>query len=361
MRPTAERIALILLLVLAFAGVTSSAEPVRQPAPDFTCDSWLNSRPLNLADLRGRVVLIDFWEYTCINCIRTFPYLRRWNALYGPLGLTVIGVHTPEFAFARDPKRVAEAAKRFGLTFPIAVDGGYQVWNAFHNEAWPAKYLIDKNGNIAFTHIGEGDYAEFERHIQELLKEADPQLNFAGARFAPPRDGLVSGCAPATPETYLGFARGERLANAGGYQSFKPAAYQAPAAIPLDGYALSGKWLATPESLSLTDGDAAKGASLTLHYRAKSVYLVAGSDDGSNRPLYLAQDGKALTQGVHGVDVRADAAGRTYVELSGKRMYYLIENPGFAEHTIKLTAGAPGFSLYSFTFGNNCENAFDHR
>jgi thiol-disulfide isomerase/thioredoxin len=349
---------LALAVVIAARGAMLAA--TRVPAPDFSCKIWLNSPPLTLEKLRGKVVLIDFWEYTCINCIRTFPYLRRWNALYAPLGLVVIGVHTPEFAFGRDPARVAQAAKRFGFTFPIAVDSDYAVWNAFDNEAWPAKYLIDKDGRIAYVHIGEGDYAEFERHIQELLKEANPKLSFADPKFTPeganPRWG--EGCAAPTPETYLGFERGERIANAGGYNQLHEAAYVAPKTIPLDGYALSGTWIATPEAIA----DRAGGAALSLHYHAKSVYLVAGSDDGSPKPLYVTQDGRPLVQDARGVDVKSDAQGRTYIALAGKRMYYVVDNSaGDGEHTLVLSGGAPGLSLYSFTFGTDCENKFDHR
>ncbi len=225
----------MLSLVILFAPIASRAES-RVPAPDFSCDVWFNSPPLRLLNLRGKVVLIDFWEYTCINCIRTFPYLRRWNALYAPLGLVIIGVHTPEFPFARDPKRVQEAARRFGLSFPIAVDSDYRVWNAFHNEAWPAKYLIDKDGNVAFVHLGEGDYAEFEAHIRELLKEANPRLQFNDPKFAASRDdsASIAGCGQETPETYLGFERGDGLANAGGYHRLERSRIRAAAGDPAE-------------------------------------------------------------------------------------------------------------------------------
>jgi thiol-disulfide isomerase/thioredoxin len=348
-------------IAIALTSAALAAEPSRAPAPNFSGEAWLNSKPLRLPDLRGKVVLVDFWEYTCINCIRTFPYLRRWNSIYGPLGLVVIGVHTPEFAFAKDHGRVEEAAKRFRLTFPIAIDSDYKIWDAFHNEAWPAKYLIDKDGNVAFVHLGEGDYAEFERHIQALLAEANPQLKFSDPKFTPLADNAMppASCGATTPETYLGFARGERLANSGGYQANKDAAYNAPESIPVDGYALSGRWLATPEAAAHRGGGS--GDALTLHYQAKSVYLVAGADGMFPGPLYISQDGKPVQQDARGVEVKVDAQGRTMVTLSGKRMYYLIKNPDSGEHTLKLTAAAAPFSLYSFTFGDNCENAFDHR
>jgi len=335
----------------------------RTPAPDFQCKVWLNSPPLTLRELRGKVVLIDFWEYTCINCIRTFPYLRRWNELYGPLGLVVIGVHTPEFDFAKDPARVADAAKRFKFTFPIAVDSEREIWAAFDNNAWPAKYLIDKDGRIAFSHLGEGDYAEFERHIQELLKEANPKLTFAGPKFDIPADTREAGgvCQEPTPETYLGFARGERIANQDGYQPLKEIVYRDPGALMANEYALSGRWLAAPEFVRHVESAKEPGEDyLDLNYRAKAVYLVAGSDDGSVKSLYVSEDGKPLPKESRGADVKSDSAGRTYIALAAKRMYYVVNNPHVAQHTLRLSATAPGVSLYSFTFGNDCENPFDH-
>jgi len=359
-----RRIAIILILALAIVTIAPArprADSARTPAPDFTGKAWINSAPLRLSRLRGKVVLVDFWEYTCINCIRTFPALRRWNSLYGPLGLVIIGVHTPEFAFAKDDGRVREAVKRFGLTFPIVVDSDYKIWDAFHNEAWPAKYLIDKDGNIALVHLGEGQYTEFETQIQKLLTEANPRLDFTGAKFAMPPPEPVAGCAQETPETYLGFERGDRLVNESGYQRLKPASYTAPADISPNGYALNGRWLATPESIQHPYGAGGADNSLTLRYEAKSVYLVAGSEDGTAKTLDITQDGKPVAKNAMGVDLKTDAEGRTSAALIGKRMYYLIDNPEFGPHTLKLTAAAAPLSLYSFTFGNNCENAFDHR
>ena len=354
------------LLILALLAPTLRGEwqdEGRPPAPDFQTKVWLNSTPLTLKELRGKVVLIDFWEYTCINCIRTFPYLRRWNALYGPLGLVVIGVHTPEFDFAKDPARVADATRRFKFTFPIAVDSDRRIWDAFNNDAWPAKYLIDKDGRIAYSHLGEGDYAEFERHIQQLLKEANPKLTFASAKFDIPADSREGGgvCQEATPETYLGFTRGDRIANQDGYKPLTEAAYQDPGNLMANEYALSGRWLAAPEYVRHVGSSTNLGDDyLDLKYRAKTVYLVAGSDDGSPKPLYVTEDGKPLPKDSRGVDVKIDSSGRTYIELGAKRMYYVVNNPHFEQHTLRLSATAPAISLYSFTFGNECENAFDH-
>ncbi len=352
------------MIVCGATRIEADPNTPRTPVPDFSTGIWLNSKPLTPKDLRGKIIFVDFWEYTCINCIRTFPYLRRWNQLYGPDGLVVIGVHTPEFEFAKNPKNVADAVKRFGFTFPIAVDSDYSIWNAFHNNAWPADYLVDKDGNIAFVHYGEGDYGDFELEIRKLLKEENPKLDFAAAKYAIPSDANAdifgSVCHRPTPETYLGFARGVTDANPGGEDRTKEVTYVAPAPIPVDSFALNGAWLADAESVRHTRSAKGLKDSVDLHYQAKAVYLVAGSDDGSPKHLYVLQDGKPLPAGSRGVDVKTDRQGRTYVDLARKRMYYVAENPEFGDHSLGLFATDPGVSLYSFTFGNNCENKFAH-
>ncbi len=352
-----------LAFALAWAPLCARAAN-REPAPDFSCPVWLNSKPLKLSDLRGKVVLVDFWEYTCINCIRTFPYLRRWNQLYAPLGLVIIGVHTPEFDFAKNPALVKDAARRFGLTFPIAVDSDRTVWAAFHNDAWPADYLIDKDGNVAFVHFGEGEYADMEQRIQALLKEANPKLDFAAAKFSIAEDKPMFGgvCRVSTPELYIGAERDDHIANEGGLAAMNAKHYSAPTKIPLDDFALDGGWFAAPEYVKLVPAPGSDThGSLTLHYRSKAVYLVAGSIDGAGSRVWLEQDGRPLSPDARGVDVKTDATGNTYVDLGAKRMYYLVNNPNFGEHKLTLTATSTDTALYSFTFGNNCETPFEHK
>jgi thiol-disulfide isomerase/thioredoxin len=331
-------------------------------APEISADVWINSPPLTLGELRGKVVLLDFWEYTCINCIRTFPYLWRWNRLYGPLGLVIIGVHTPEFAFARDPKNVADAVQRFGFKFPVAVDSDSRIWHAYHNDSWPAKYLIDKDGGLEYSYAGEGEYAEFERLIQQLLKQANPKLDFSAVRYQPAPEAPGSGavCRDATPETYLGFTHADGLANPEGYQQLTAASYKPVAALALDKFDVSGQWLAMPENVKHV-GTPSGSDDLRLHYRGKSVYLVAGSDDGRVVAVSVTQDGKPLAQNSWGANIKPGAGGTTYLPVAGKRMYYLASNPHFGEHVLDLEISQPGVSFYSFTFGDNCETAFDHR
>jgi thiol-disulfide isomerase/thioredoxin len=359
-------VVVLAVLIGGGAGIGRAAiARVGAPAPNFACDPCLNHAPFKLSGLRGKVVLVDFWEYTCINCIRTFPFLRRWDRLYRPLGLVIVGVHTPEFEFGKNPERVADATRRFGFDFPVAVDSDYKIWYAFHNEGWPADYLIDKNGNVAYMHLGEGEYGYFEQKIQELLKQANPALDFSQAKYRiPAGENVELGggvCMRATPETYLGFAHTMNIANAGGEHRDAEFDYAAPSDIPLDDFALDGRWLATAEYVRDSPDGKSQGGSITLHYRAKSVYLVAGSDDTKPRRLYVTQDGVPLPADARGVDVRTAADGRTYVDLGAKRMYYVVSNGEFGGHLLKLVASKPGISLYSFTFGNNCENKFAHR
>jgi thiol-disulfide isomerase/thioredoxin len=358
--------AILAILVLGLSeNIYGDELTPRIPAPDFQGKTWFNSQPLRLAALHGKVVLIDFWEYTCINCIRTFPYLRRWNGLYGPAGLIIIGVHTPEFAFAKNPANVANAVKRFGFSFPVVLDNDETIWNAFHNAAWPADFLIDKDGRIAYMHIGEGDYGDTELAIRKALKEARPDLNFSDPRYAIPSDANAdmdaSVCRRATPETYLGFARTANLSNAGGEDQTQEVHYIAPQTVPIDNFALDGDWKAGDEFVRHVRSSAESKDRVELHYQAKSVYLVAGSDDGTPKRLYIMQDGKPLAPGNWGVDVQTDSKGASYIELGGKRMYYVVNNLQFGEHTLEVSTAAPGVSLYSFTFGNNCETKFAHK
>jgi len=353
-------------VMLALSGSSYAAELAsRAPAPEFEAKVWFNSPPLSLARLRGKVVLVDFWEYTCINCIRTFPYLRRWNELYAPAGLTIIGVHTPEFGFAKNPANVANAVRRFGFSFPVVLDNDETIWNAFHNAAWPADFLIDKDGRIAYMHIGEGDYGDTELAIRRLLKEARPGLDFSNPRYAIPADANAdmdaSVCRRATPEIYLGFARAENISNPGGEDQTQEVHYVAPPLLPIDSFALAGDWKAGDEFVRHVPSSVLPKDAVELHYQAQAVYLVAGSDDGSPKPLYVTQDGRPLQPNSMGVDVHAGANGGSYIMLAGKRMYYVVNNPNFGEHTLALSTSAPGVSLFSFTFGNNCENKFAHK
>jgi cytochrome c biogenesis protein CcdA/thiol-disulfide isomerase/thioredoxin len=317
---------------------SASSLPLLGAAPDFADDQrWFNTvdgQPLSLADLRGRVVLVDFWTYTCINCIRTLPYLKAWDARYRQRGLTVVGVHTPEFPFERDAGNVADAIEQSGLRYPVVQDNAYATWDAYANQYWPAKYLIDARGQVRYTHFGEGDYGETEDAIRGLLAEAGERPG--RARTQTRGEGVA---AAATPESYLGAARADRFVNG----PIRPGvrAFELPAdGVPLNGLAYGGTW-----SIADDGATAVRDARLELGFAAQRVFLVLGSRGGRPRDVRVLLDGDPLPDALAGRDVRA---GRLTVR--GERLYRLVDlgAPGERRLTLELP---PGVSGYAFTFG----------
>jgi cytochrome c biogenesis protein CcdA/thiol-disulfide isomerase/thioredoxin len=327
--------------VAAEAEEDSGAEalPVLGRAPEFTgTQQWFNTpgeRPLSLTELRGQVVLVDFWTYTCINCIRTFPYLKAWDERYRDRGLTIVGVHTPEFPFEREAGNVADAIEQNGIRYPVAQDNEYETWNAYANQYWPAKYLIDANGHVRYAHFGEGEYEETEAAIRELLAEAGRR---PGATHAEARVETASRFVT-TPESYLGSVRADRFVNgpiATGTQSFAvPASGLAP-----DSLAYEGRWRVAPDGAT-----AVKAARLHLAFGARRVFLVLGSNGGEPRQVRLLLDGKPLPQRLAGTDVEGGIA-----TIRGERLYRLVELPRAERHVLSLRF-EPGISGYAFTFG----------
>ena len=286
------------------------------PAPEFRgIARWLNSEPLTLAGLRGRVVLIDFWTYSCINCLRTFPHIRAWDERYREAGLTIVGVHSPEFAFERVESNVRENVRKLELEYPVALDNDFATWGAWRNQYWPAKYLIDRDGHVRYYHFGEGDYAETEEAIRTLIGSDAP----AASRLA---DESPSGLV--TPESYLGF---ERLArNAGDpVVEDKPHAYTFPRGLSENELAFSGIWTVEDERAV-----AGLSAGLRLQYRARDVYLV-------------------LT-GTGTVEVLVDGKPERKVRVSGDKLHTLVERPRIGDHLLELRF-TPTVAAYAFTFG----------
>lgn len=316
-----------------------SSLPVLGIAPDFTgTQRWFNTpgdRPLSLRELRGRVVLVHFWTYTCINCIRTLPHLRAWDERYRDRGLTIVGVHTPEFPFERDAGNVADAIDQSGLRYAVAQDNDYATWDAYANRYWPAKYLIDARGRVRYTHFGEGAYDETERAIRELLSEAgrEPPARRARARASRAARGVT------TPESYLGAARADRFVNGPivpGAQTFQPPA----AGLPLDHLAYEGRWRIDADAAT-----AVRGARLHLGFGARRVFLVLGSRGDRPRTVRVLLDGRPLPERLAGPDVRD---GR--VTVAEQRLYRLVDLGRVGGHVLTLEL-APGVSGYAFTFG----------
>ncbi len=330
--------------------------------PDFAPSEWLNTeQPLTRESLRGRVVLVDFWDYTCINCLRTLPYLIAWHERYAPLGLTVIGIHAPEFRFARSRAQVEQALREHHITYPILLDNEYANWERFANRAWPTKYLIDHEGYLRYRNEGEGYYEETERALQAALRLRNPNVPLPPL-MPPLRPEDVPGarCYRPTPELYAGYERGA-LGNPEGYAAGGPMVYQLPyhtERVERFFYA-SGIWRAERESFAFAGQD---GGRIVLPYRAVSVNAVLspsadpvevslGLRPKDTPPLIeVWQDGEPLPPDHAGADVFYDAAGISAVLVERPRMYELIHNPGFEAHELELVFRAHGLALYAFTF-----------
>jgi len=312
--------------------------PVIGVAPQFVgTQSWFNTpsgRPLSLAALRGRVVLVDFWTYSCINCIRTLPYLNAWNARYAGKGLTIVGVHTPEFPFEHSASNVQEAIRQNGIGYPVAQDNNYATWNAYKNEYWPAEYLIDAQGRIRLADFGEGEYAAKERAIRSLLVEAGAEGLAQAAKVV----AQAPSASETTQESYLGAEKAERFEN--GRLRTGLHDYGSASAPPKPEHLrYQGSW-----RLSADAALAGAGAGLELNFKARRVFLVAGSAHGTSS-LHVLLDGHLLPPADSGGDVRAATAS-----VGFQRLYRLVELPRVERHVLTVQA-PPGVSLYSFTFG----------
>jgi cytochrome c biogenesis protein CcdA/thiol-disulfide isomerase/thioredoxin len=323
---------------VAIQGVTTPKLPKLGAAPPFTdTQRWFNTpggRPLILQNLRGHVVIVDFWTYTCINCIRTLPFLNGLYARYHRYGLQIVGVETPEFTFEQEASNVQQAIASDGLRYPVVQDNRYGTWNAYQNQFWPAEYLIDAHGQVRHTQFGEGKYKEDEAAVRELLYEA-------GAHHLPPpmtARALMPSHNLGTPETYLNTQRAEGLA-----QPLKPGIhfYAGVSAPILNEFGLHGNWKATQESVT----PVTQGASITGRFQAAHVYLVMTSTDNRPRQARVLLNGKPIPAHDAGADVR-----NATVTVQSQRLYSLISLPNDEQHTFTIQI-PPGISAYDFTFG----------
>ncbi|WP_028205494.1 cytochrome c biogenesis protein DipZ [Paraburkholderia nodosa] len=307
---------------------------------------WLNSPPLTAQSLRGKVVLVDFWTYSCINCIRSLPYVRGWADKYKDYGLVVIGVHAPEFAFEKDPGNVAHAVKDLGVGYPVAIDNSYTIWKAFSNEYWPAHYFVDPQGHIRHHHFGEGDYKQSEDVIRRLLAEAG-QTDLPGGYVQPVAQGAQaaagSGDANRSPETYVGYARAQNFAG-GPVAQDETATYHAPQTLTANQWALDGRWLVGDESARLDSPD----GRIVYRFHGRDLHLVLGlGRDGHPVRFRVLIDGKAPGAD-RGTDIDADGYGT----ITGQRLYQLVRQAnGNSERTFEITFLEPGVLAYAFTFG----------
>ncbi|GAC1505328.1 MAG: hypothetical protein NVS1B3_03410 [Candidatus Dormibacteraceae bacterium] len=311
--------------------LTGSA-PIQSPlkasgpvAPEFVgIVDWENSPPLKLASLRGKVVLVDFWTYSCINCQRTIPFVRQWWEKYKTSGLLIVGVHSPEFDFEKNIDNVRRAVKDYGVSWPVAVDSNMATWNAYSNHYWPAEYLIDRAGQIRHTHLGEGEYDVTESAIQALLAEGGGS---AAQPLASADPGLTSDAHMQSPELYAGSERGDGTIR------------------------LNGSWAIRPQFAEHVATAPCGRDYAQVSYQARRVFLVAGATRGSVT-VWVTLDGRDLTPSQAGSAVRFDAAGHSYLVVDHDDLYTLVSLTQFGRHDLRVSPDETGFQLYTFTFGS---------
>jgi thiol-disulfide isomerase/thioredoxin len=343
-RGWARRAAVALLAAAVLA--TAAEANGQQMLPDLSgATSWLNSPPLNREQLKGKVVLVDFWTYSCINCLRSLPYLRAWDAKYRASGLVIIGVHTPEFEFETDPANIEKALRKFGITYPVAVDSKRRIWSAFHNEYWPAHYFIDAHGKIRYHHFGEGEYEESERWIQKLLKERNNAEQPAAVPLALSASGAEAAADPSamgSPETYIGYLRAERFALPGGLLTDRAQVYHAPTFLELNQWSLNGEWIDHGEAAALKTAH----GSILFRFHARDLHLVLSPGSGPVR-FRVRLDGQAPGAD-HGVDCDEQGFG----SVTEDRLYQLIRQHGkIQDRTFEIEFLDAGVQAFAFTFG----------
>lgn len=361
-------VALLSLLVLALGSSASNAEiGPPKPAPEFPKNlKWESddNKPLTMAQLKGHVVIVDFWDYTCINCIRTFPHLKQWYDRYHDFGLDIIGVHKGEFKFAKDADNVAQAYDRFKLPYPNIADTDDKVWNLYECNVWPDEFLIDRSGIVRVNHQGEGPYADFEHDIQILLKQGHEELDFSKIKIDkdPPAVGPAVGSI--SLETYIGTSRAEwangKIANAEGLKPGKTVDYAATEKRVMHGFFAQGPWINQPDDFQAAAANSdAKPVHLGLDYVARDVYGVF--DRASEKPaiLVVTRDDKPIPADQRGKDIQVNDKGETYLTIDDPRMYYIITKEDDLGHELVFTPQSEGVRICSFTFGSKSTQNFD--
>ncbi len=311
---------------------------------------WINSRPLAAGDLHGKIVLVDFWEYTCINCLRTLPYLREWNKRYADKGLVIIGVHTPEFGFSGEDKNVELAVKRLGVAWPVVLDDQYAIWKRYNVNEWPTELLFDQNGKLIESQLGEGNYPQTEARIQSLIRKDDAHAALPPVMALLPQDsydkpGAV--CYPQTPEILIErtpVANAPKFGDPSRDLAYHDSDARQDGSIYLDGY-----WHATKEALIFGGGP----GYIALPYHAIQVDAVL-TGGGSPAEVTVTQDGKPIAREDAGPDIHYDAAGASYITVDASRAYDLLTNVKFANHELRLYPQREGVAVYDFAF-ESCE------
>lgn len=351
--PRAVGVAIIVAAVMVMLHSEKSTVPAAHAAladegamPELSgAVAWLNSAPLTRGALRGKVVLVNFWTYSCINSLRELPYIKAWAAKYKDAGLVVIGAHAPEFGFEKERANVENAVRDLKVAFPVPIDSEHRIWNSFRNEYWPADYFIDAKGRIRYHHYGEGEYEKSERVIQELLgangaKGVDMSLSrvIAEGAEAPPSDDVRS------PETYVGYARAENFASPGRQARDSAKVYNLPARLALNQWGLGGAWNIRAESAVLEEGR----GTIAFRFHSRDLHMVLAPGKNAKPVRFRVKLDGAAPGEDRGGDAKADGAG----ELRQPRMYQLIRQKGpVRDRTFEIEFLDPGAEAFSFTFG----------
>ncbi|MDA0264073.1 MAG: redoxin domain-containing protein [Chloroflexi bacterium] len=347
----------MIVLVALFVSVACASFP----APEIKgIKAWINSEPMTIKGLRGKVVLIDFWTYTCVNCIRTFPYLKQWQAKYADDGLVIIGVHSPEFEFEKDYSNVLQATQDNGITWAVAQDNDFETWRNYGNSFWPAKYLVDKDGKVRYSHFGEGFYYETEKWIRNLLEEAGADL--LDNPFEPPGDQQVDQTylerrnGTVTRELYAGLAMaglGEYVRqqdffqNTGSVTQLKSPAEHKSGVLYFD-----GTWIVGPENTRHGRDTTGYEDVLSVVYSARSVNAVLTSESGQPYTVQVKLDGEFLTDANKGEDITIGPDGASFLVVDEPRMYNVVEAPAYSQdNALTMSSNSDDFGIFAFTFG----------
>ena len=348
-------------------GVVTSSQGIPRRAPEIDgIAGWINSEPLSLADLRGRVVVLDFWTYTCVNCLRTLPFLDDWHSRYAEDGLSIVGIHTPEFEFEKNSANVAEAAGSLGVTWPVALDNDYVTWDNYQNAFWPTKYLIDAKGRVRYHRIGEGGYGRFEEEIRRLLLESGSDLSddlptvvadhVEDAKFVESPDREI------TRELYTGYDRGdfEREYYGQGFvgqeeyyaSPDRVLEFQVPDFLSPGFLYFHGAWRNEAQQAVHARQSEDFEDHVSLVYSARAVNAVLSTENGQPIKVRVEMDGEYLTDDNRGTDVKVGPEGESYLLIDQSRMYRVVENPDYVQRkTLRLSVNSAQLGVYAFTFG----------
>ena len=353
---------MILLVASSLGDRPANAQPADGLASFAGASGWLNSPPLTPAQLRGKVVLVNFWEYTCINCLKTLPYLREWYKRYRDEGFVIVGVHSPEFHFSGETANVTQAARRLSVTWPIALDSDMTIWKRYHNQAWPGEYLFDQSGKLIETQLGEGNYQATEAKIQALLKTANPRLKLPPVMALLPQDSYAKPgavCYLQTSEILVGPNRSDAIANMPKFlDPSRDTSYADTVHPHVNGKVyLQGFWRFSPEGQGQGVVSAGGNGYLALRYHAIQVVVVMKPERGSTR-VVVTQDDKPVVRDDAGADIRYAPDGTSFVTVNAPRAYDIIMNHHFGTHELRLTPGGMGLGIYDIAF-ESCEVGAD--